>query len=242
MIFKSVSDSLPGSATSWAFSGPPCRSTQDHPRVYPARRSMPGPLDGRRASVPEEWARRPGPSIAVRVLGRHSTVVDRDRCCPAAWQQYWQQSRRNGLDPRPSAFRPGICPIGADRARVMRCRRSLVLAVGRCYCCHRLLSTRRRPSGSKPTRTVQGIAASSPGRLPPGSCLLTGASAEAPKSSATLRVPSPGTFRRVLVVLRSQSRLRLEGGHVHSGAIPGSAANQIELVELRWRRRAVATV
>jgi hypothetical protein len=28
----------------------------------------------------------------------------RDRCCPAAWQQYWQQSRRNGLDLRPSAF------------------------------------------------------------------------------------------------------------------------------------------
>jgi hypothetical protein len=33
-----------------------------------------------------------------------------DRCCPAAWQQYWQQSRRNGLGPRPSAFQPGYLP------------------------------------------------------------------------------------------------------------------------------------
>jgi hypothetical protein len=34
----------------------------------------------------------------------------RDRRCPAAWQQYWQQSRRNGLDPRPSAFQAGHIP------------------------------------------------------------------------------------------------------------------------------------
>jgi hypothetical protein len=31
----------------------------------------------------------------------------RGKCCPAAWQQYWQQSRRNGFDPRPSAFQAG---------------------------------------------------------------------------------------------------------------------------------------
>ena len=34
----------------------------------------------------------------------------RDRRCPAAWQQYWQQSRRNGADPRPSAFQAGHMP------------------------------------------------------------------------------------------------------------------------------------
>jgi hypothetical protein len=28
----------------------------------------------------------------------------RDRRCPAAWQQYWQQSRPKGSDPRSSAF------------------------------------------------------------------------------------------------------------------------------------------
>ena len=31
-------------------------------------------------------------------------------CCPAAWQQYWQQSRPNGLDPRPSVFQAGHIP------------------------------------------------------------------------------------------------------------------------------------
>jgi hypothetical protein len=30
-----------------------------------------------------------------------------DRRCPAAWQQYWQQWRPNGTDPRPSAFQAG---------------------------------------------------------------------------------------------------------------------------------------
>jgi hypothetical protein len=35
----------------------------------------------------------------------------RDRCCLAAWQQYWQQSRRNGLDPPDRLlFRPDVSP------------------------------------------------------------------------------------------------------------------------------------
>ena len=33
-------------------------------------------------------------------------------------------------------FRPDICQVGTDRASVMRCRRSLLVAVGRCCCCH----------------------------------------------------------------------------------------------------------
>jgi len=32
-----------------------------------------------------------------------SQLSTRDRRCPAAWQQYWQQWRPNGTDPRPSA-------------------------------------------------------------------------------------------------------------------------------------------
>src|SRR5213082_2808294 len=40
----------------------------------------------------------------------------------------------------------------------------------------------------------RGWPASGPGRLPPGPCLLAGVSAEAPGSSVTLRVRSPGTF------------------------------------------------
>ena len=34
----------------------------------------------------------------------------RDRRCPAAWQQYWQQSRHPCADPRPSAFQAGHIP------------------------------------------------------------------------------------------------------------------------------------
>ena len=34
-------------------------------------------------------------------------------------------------------FRPDISPVGAERASVMRCRRSLLSAVGCCCCCHR---------------------------------------------------------------------------------------------------------
>jgi hypothetical protein len=38
---------------------------------------------------------------------------------------------------RLSAFRPDISSVGADRPSVMRCRRSLLTAVGCCCCCHR---------------------------------------------------------------------------------------------------------
>ena len=38
----------------------------------------------------------------------------RDKRCPAAWQQYWQQSRPNGTDPRPfgwlAVWGPGCEP------------------------------------------------------------------------------------------------------------------------------------
>ena len=34
-------------------------------------------------------------------------------------------------------FRPDISPVDTDRARVLRCRWSLVSAVGCCFCCHR---------------------------------------------------------------------------------------------------------
>jgi hypothetical protein len=53
-----------------------------------------------------------------------------DAPCPAAWLQHWLQSWRPGADPRPSVFRPDISSVGADRASVMRCCRSLLSAVG----------------------------------------------------------------------------------------------------------------
>ena len=58
-----------------------------------------------------------------------------------------------------------------------------------------------------PSWPCKGWPASGPGRLPPGPYLLTGVSAETPVSSVYIqRHLSP-----VLVALRSQSRLRLEG-------------------------------
>ena len=75
---------------------------------------------------------RPSPVVGWADIPELSTCVG---CCSAAWLQSWLQSRRNSADPRPSAFRPDISPVGADRASVMRCRRSLLPAVGRCCCC-----------------------------------------------------------------------------------------------------------
>jgi hypothetical protein len=48
----------------------------------------------------------------------------------------WLQSRRNGADPRPSAFQAGRSPqVVIGRASVLGRSRSLVLAVGCCCCC-----------------------------------------------------------------------------------------------------------
>jgi hypothetical protein len=43
---------------------------------------------------------------------------------------------------RPSLFRPDIAQVATDRASVLRCRRSLPIAVGRCCCCHRCCQPR----------------------------------------------------------------------------------------------------
>ena len=99
-----------------------------------------------RPSRPVRWADIPELSTCV---GRR----------PAAWQQCWQQSQRNSADPRPSAFRPDISQVGADRASVMRWRRSLLSAVGCCCCCQHALE--QSPGSWKLSRvclTVRGMA------------------------------------------------------------------------------------
>ena len=47
------------------------------------------------------------PSVRWANIPQLSTL---DRRCPAAWQQYWQQSRPNSTDPRPSANEAGHIP------------------------------------------------------------------------------------------------------------------------------------
>jgi len=96
-----------------------------------------------------------------------------ERRCPATWQQYWLQSLRSRYWSRPSVFRPDIS-VGTDRARVMRCCRSLVLAAGGCCCCHRCCQPRSgRLWPTAPgvrlvtARTLEGMApVSRPGSLP----------------------------------------------------------------------------
>src|ERR1019366_2017150 len=51
-------------------------------------------------------------------------------------------------------MRPDISRVGAGRASVLRCRRSLLLTGGRCWLLAPLLSAQRRVSGGKPTRTA----------------------------------------------------------------------------------------
>ncbi len=95
-----------------------------------------------------------------------------------------------GADPRPSANGLAYPLAATNRASIMRCRRSLLVAVGRCGCCHRC----SHPRG-----------ASAPGTFPPGLrpwCAapppsgLTAADlfAGGEVSRADSRVRSPGIF------------------------------------------------
>jgi hypothetical protein len=82
---------------------------------------------------------RPSPIVGWADIPGLSTCVGRR---PAAGQQYWQQSRRNGADPRPSAFRRGVVQ-GARRlavvpARSVYCPSCLLAAVTRRRCTLRL--------------------------------------------------------------------------------------------------------
>ena len=123
------------------------------------------------------------------------------RSCSSAWLPAWLPAGPDRL-----FFRPDISQVARDRASVVRCRWSLLL-----------LSTRRRPSGRKPTRILQGMVRVRSGQLRPALCLLTGVSAEAPGSSVTSRRRSPGTFAcarclAVTVTLEARGRARTLSG------------------------------
>jgi hypothetical protein len=105
------------------------------------------------------------PSLAVRWadIPGLSTCVSR---CPASWQQYWQQLWWNGTVARPSVFQAGHIPSWRGSCECYAL--SPVAAGGRwsLLLLSSLLSTRRRPSYSKPTRTVQGMARVRSGQAP----------------------------------------------------------------------------
>ena len=85
---------------------------------------------------------------------------------------------------------------------------------------------RAQQHDAQAARTCRGWPASGPGRLPPGPCPLTGVPAEAPGSSVTSRVRSPGTFH--LCSLSSVTvTLEAGGADTHTQrAISGSEPSQ----------------
>ncbi len=93
----------------------------------------------------------------VTVVGRSLSHADRTPCLHALEPLPLRPEPTVVLllTRRPSVFRPDISPVGANRARVMRCWRSLVLAAGCCCCCHRCCQL---PVGLVTARTVEGMA------------------------------------------------------------------------------------
>ena len=123
----------------------------------------------------------------------------------------WLQSRRNGADPRPSAFQAGHIPscYGSCERYALSpvaavCRWSLLLLSP-------LLSTRRSPSGSKPTRTLQGMARVRSGQAPAWPLVSDRSVRRGSRVKRDFACTFTRHFPPVLVVLRSQSCLRLEG-------------------------------
>jgi hypothetical protein len=129
----------------------------------------------------------------------HAPVMRRSGC------------RWSGAVARLSAFQAGHIPSCCGSCE--RCAPSLVAAACRwsLLLLSPLLSTRRRPSGSEPTRTLQGMARVRSGQAP--AWLLS--SDRSVRRGSRIKRDFACTFIRhfpaVLVVLRSQLRLRLEG-------------------------------
>ena len=101
--------------------------------------------------------------------------------CAAGQPARTQVSRGIGLSASDRKF-----PSLTGRSGTQRPRAHL----GDCCCCQLGAG---RPVASRPA-LCRGWPASGPGRLPPGPWFLTGVSVEAPGSSVTLRVRSPGIF------------------------------------------------
>jgi hypothetical protein len=134
--------------------------------------------------------RRPVPFRTVRDLGLVTACCPSEsgapESCSSPWLPAWFPAG-DSVTPWSSSPSPGLFRA-TGRSGTQRTRRR-----GRA-----LQSAPRRPGPRHcpvTARTVQGMARVGPGRLRPGPCLLTGVSVEAPGSSMTSRVRSPGTFR-----------------------------------------------
>ena len=87
-----------------------------------------------------------------------------------------------------------------------------------------LLSTRRRPSCSKPTRTVQGMARVRSGQAPAWPLVSVRSVRRGSRVKRDFACAFTRHYSPVLVVLRSQSRLRLEG---RTRTLSGPSPDQI---------------
>jgi hypothetical protein len=94
---------------------------------------------------------------------------------------------------RPSA-KPDISPVGADRARVMRCRWSLMLAGGRCRCC-------QPPSGEQVAGRDQAVRVLPEPHPGPRAAVLTPSSEASRDGYPSLPDPHDGCHLDTLVLL-----------------------------------------
>jgi hypothetical protein len=120
-------------------------------------------------------------------------------------------SQWDGAVERPSAFqaghipsRGGSCECYALSPVAGACRWSLLLLSP-------LLSTRRRPSCSKPTRTLQGMARVRSGQAPAWPLVSVRSVRRGSRVKRDFACTLAEAIPPVLVVLRAQSRLGLEG-------------------------------
>ena len=148
---------------------------------------------------------RPSPVVGWADIPELSTCVGR---CPAAWQQCWKQSRRNGADPRPSAFQAGHIP---SRRATRECLRVLPTADA-CRWLLLLLSPLLSAAVRRTdARTVQGMARVRSGQAPAWPLSSDRSVRRDSRIKRDFTCTFTWHFPLVLVALRSQSRLRLEG-------------------------------
>jgi hypothetical protein len=111
------------------------------------------------------------------------------------------------LDHDRPLMRPDVSPVGANRVSVVRCCRSLPLVTAVAFA----VAVNSAPAIRQQPAPCRGWPAPGPGRLRPGPYILAGVSAEVSGIKHDFACTLTGAFPPVLVVLRAQSCLMLEG-------------------------------